>query len=56
MLNFTEQSCNLMKNLLLNNDHDQIINSFSIILNQMALADQELLMNSLRDLIEIIKR
>jgi hypothetical protein len=40
-----------MDNLLLNGDRNQLIHSFSTILNQMALYDQESLMNSNRDFI-----
>jgi hypothetical protein len=48
-LNFTENYHGLVEDLLLNGDKNQLINSFSIILNQMALYDQELLMNSMKD-------
>jgi hypothetical protein len=46
MLNFTDNNKNLMENLLLNGDRNQLIQSFSTIINQMALEDQETLMNS----------
>jgi hypothetical protein len=45
-----------MKNLLLNGDQNQLINSFSVILNQQSLYDQESLMNSITDLTEISKK
>jgi len=48
MLNFTEDNNQLMKSLLSNGDQNQLINSFSTIINQMALYDQETLMNSTR--------